>query len=533
MVRFDRTLATLSTRGIRMALIAADRARERPDEVALRDDRVALGWAEVDDALNRVVNGLHSTDLGAARRVAVYAENAGEVVLAHLGALLAGASSVPVNFHLTADEAAYILRDSQTAVLFVGPENLERGMDAARQAGVGTVIAWRSPGAGDAGAQVWENWLAAASADEPPTDVAPLPNLMYTSGTTGVPKGVDLAPSMFAGGATVVEHIGALEQNRFAQFGTHLVVGPMYHTGPLSGMRILAAGTPVVVLGRFQPEHVLQVMEMYRCETTVMVPTHFKRMLELSAEVKARYDISSMQLIAHTGAACPIDVKHQMILWFGPIFNDAYGATEVGTICNIGSQEWLEHPGSVGRVIPPFTRAVVVGDDDQEVPAGTEGRLYFEDSTGRGIVYPNDPDKTAKSHLRPGVFTIGEIGYVDQDGFVYITDRFSDMIVAGGVNVYPAEAEAVLHDHPKVADVAVIGVPDADLGEAVKGLVVPLDPDDPPMPEELIALCRSKLAGYKCPRTIEVVSTVGRNAMGKINKKALRAPFWEGSRTIG
>lgn len=512
-----------------MALIAADRARERPDEVALRDDRVALGWADVNATLDRVANGLHALDLGPNRRVAVYAENAVEVVLAHLGALLAGASSVPVNFHLNADEAAYILRDSGTMVLFVGPENLERGLDAAKQAGVPVVIAWRSPGA----PLEWETWLAQASDAEPPTDIPPRPNLMYTSGTTGFPKGVDLPPSMFAGGNTITEHIAVLQQGRFAQMGTHLVVGPMYHTGPLSGMRTLAAGTPAVVMGRFDAEKVLQNIDAYKTESTVMVPTHFKRLLELPAEVKAKYDVSSMKLISHTGAACPIDVKRDMIEWFGPLFVDAYGATEVGTICSIASAEWLEHPGSVGRVIPPFTRAVVVDDNDNEVPAGTEGRLYFEDGTGRGIVYPNDPEKTAKAHLRPGVFTIGEIGYVDPDGYVYITDRFSDMIVAGGVNIYPAEAEAVLHEHPKVADVAVIGVPNADLGEEVKALVVPVDPNDPPTPDELMALVRSKLAGYKCPRTIDVVSTVGRNAMGKINKRALRAPYWEGKRSIG
>ena len=175
----------------------------------------------------------------------------------------------------------------------------------------------------------------------------------------------------------------------------------------------------------------------------------------------------------------------------------------------------------------------MVDEAGDEVPAGTEGRLYFEDSTGRGVVYATDPDKTAKAHLRPGVFTIGEIGYVDTDGYVYITDRFSDMIVAGGVNIYPAEAEAVIIAHPKVADVAVIGVPDADLGEAVKALVVPLDPADPPSADELIGLCRQHLAGYKCPRTVDIVSTVGRNAMGKVNKRALRAPYWEGGRTIG
>ena len=512
-----------------MALIARDRAQGRPDEVALRDDRVALGWAEVSATLDRVINALHATPLGAARRVAVYAENSVETVLAHLGGLLAGASTVPVNFHLTADEVAYILRDSQTAVLFVGPENLERGIEAAELAGVTMVVAWRSPGA----AVEWEAWLAAASADEPRTDVAPRPNLMYTSGTTGFPKAVELPPQMFAGGTTVVEHVEALAKGRFALLGTHLVVGPMYHTGPLSGMRLLAAGVPVVVLGRFDPERVLEAIATYRAETTVMVPTHFKRMLELPAEVRARYDVSSMQLLAHTGSACPIDVKHEMIQWFGPVFSDAYGSTEVGTICSISSQEWLEHPGSVGRCVPPFTRAVVVDEAGNEVPAGTEGRLYFEDSTGRGVVYATDPDKTAKAHLRPGVFTIGEIGYVDTDGYVYITDRFSDMIVAGGVNIYPAEAEAVIIAHPKVADVAVIGVPDADLGEAVKALVVPLDPADPPSPDELIGLCRQHLAGYKCPRTVDIVSTVGRNAMGKVNKRALRAPYWEGGRTIG
>jgi acyl-CoA synthetase (AMP-forming)/AMP-acid ligase II len=517
-----------------MALVAADRARERPTEVALRDDRVALTWGEVDAVLNRAVNALWACDLAPVRRIAVYAENSAETVFAHLGGLLAGVSTVPVNFHLNVDETAYILRDSRAAAVFVGPENLERGIEAAALAGISTVVAWRSgePPAG-AGWRSWDSWLAAASGDEPTVDVPPLPHMLYTSGTTGLPKGVDLPPTMFAGGATITEHVAALAKNRFAQLGTHLVVGPMYHTGPLSGMRILAAGTPVVVLGRFDPERVLEAIDTYRTESTVMVPTHFKRLLDLPDDVRSRYDVSSMQLIAHTGSACPIDVKRRMIEWFGPVLSDAYGATEVGTICSISSQEWLEHPGSVGRVIPPFTQAVVVDDADRELPPGTEGRLYFEDSTGRGIVYPNDPEKTARAHLRPGVFTIGEIGYVDADGYVYITDRFSDMIVGGGVNIYPAEAEAVIVAHPKVADVAVIGVPNDDLGEAVKALVVPQDPADPPTADELIALCRSQLAGYKCPRSVDIVTTIGRNAMGKVNKRALRAPYWEGGRTIG
>jgi acyl-CoA synthetase (AMP-forming)/AMP-acid ligase II len=519
-----------------MALVAADRARERPDEVALRDDRVALGWAEVNDILNRVSNGLHALDLGPAQRVAVYAENSVETVLAHLGGLLAGASTVPVNFHLTADETAYILRDSAAAIVFTGPENVERAVAAAAEAGVPMVVAWRSepPANPPEGLQAvaWDDWLAEASDTEPPTDVAPRPNLMYTSGTTGFPKGVDLPPTMFAGGRTVAEHVQALQKNRFATLGTHLVVGPMYHTGPLNGLRILAAGTPVAVVGKFDPEKVLASIEQYRTQSSVMVPTHFKRLLDLPDDVRSKYDVSSMQLIAHTGAACPIDVKYRMIQWFGPILVDAYGATEVGTTCQITSPEWLEHPGSVGRAIPPFS-ALVVDDDGEPVPAGTEGRIFFEDSTGRGVVYPNDPEKTAAAHLRPGVFTLGEIGYIDPDGYVYITDRSSDMVVSGGVNIYPAEAEKVLLEHPKVADVAVIGVPDRDMGEAVRALIVPQDPADPPTADELSALCRQHLAGYKCPRSYEIVSTIGRNAMGKVNKRALRTPYWEGSRTIG
>jgi acyl-CoA synthetase (AMP-forming)/AMP-acid ligase II len=509
-----------------MALVAVDRTTERPDEVALRDERVALRWGELNDLLNRTANALRALDLGPERRVAVYAENSAETVLAHLGGLLAGVSTVPVNFHLTAAEAEYIFRDSRAALVLVGPENAERGVEAARAAGVPMVVGWRC--APSVGLEQWEPWLAAASPAEPPTDVRPLPNLMYTSGTTGVPKGVDLPPTMFAGGATIAEHVEGLKANRFTRYGTYLVVGPLYHTGPLTGMRVLAAGVPIVVLGRFDAERTLAAIERYRAEATTMVPTHFQRLLDLPDEVKARYDVSSMRLVAHTGAPCPVEVKRRMIEWFGPVFLDAYGATEVGTICTITSEEWLAHPGSVGRCIPPFTRAIVVDDDGNELPPGTEGRLYFEDSTGRGIVYPGDPDKTARAHLRPGVFTIGEIGYVDAEGYVYLTDRFSDMVVSGGVNIYPAEAEAVIIEHPKVSDVAVIGVPDTDLGEAVHALVVPKDAADPPTPDEIVAFCRDRLTHYKCPRSAEIVTTVGRSAMGKINKRSLRAPYWEG-----
>ena len=219
-----------------------------------------------------------------------------------------------------------------------------------------------------------------------------------------------------------------------------------------------------MILGRFDAETTLAAIERHRIESAVMVPTHFVRLLALPAAVRNRYDASSMRLVAHTGAKCPDDAKRTMIDWWGPIFVDAYGATEVGTTCSITSEDWLTHPGSVGRPVPPF-EALVVDDDNRGVPPNTEGRLYFRDTTGRGVVYHNDPEKSRAAHLEPGVFTLGEIGYIDDDGFVYITDRFSDMVVSGGVNLYPAEAENVLIEHPGVADVACIGVPHREMGE--------------------------------------------------------------------
>lgn len=507
-----------------MTTFARALAEDRPEQIALQDGRARIGWAELDDRLNRVANALLSLDLGPDRRVAVFAENAVETALAHIGGLIAGTSTVPCNFHLTAGELAYILADSGATVLFVGPETAERGLQAAAEAGVGLVVGWRTPD--QEGTTDWDDWLAQASGGDPPSDLVPRPHLLYTSGTTGRPKGTDLPPTMFAGGATVAEHVELLKKNRFAEYGIHLVVGPMYHTGPLSGARILAAGIPSVILGRFDPEATLAAIDRYRIETSVMVPTHFIRLLSLPQEVRDRYDVSSLRLVTHTGARCPVEVKRAMIEWWGPVLLEAYGASEVGTTNSITSEEWLKHPGSVGRAIPPF-EATILDDDDRPVPAGVEGRLFFRDSTGRGIVYHNDQARSAAAHIAPGVFSLGEIGYMDEEGYVYITDRFSDMVVSGGVNIYPAESEQVLVEHPEVADVACIGVPNTEMGEELKALVVPQDPAHPPSEAELLEFCRSRLTHYKCPRSVDFVESVGRTTMSKVNKRALRARYWE------
>ncbi|MCB2059669.1 MAG: AMP-binding protein [Novosphingobium sp.] len=500
---------------------------ERRGDLALADERVAYSWAALDPLLNRTANALAAA-VDHHRRAAVFAPNSAENVIAYVAGMEAGVSTVPVSYHLTPGEVAYILKDSHASVLLVGPETAEAGIAAAAEAGVPLVVGWRcEPGEG---LVAWNAWLAAASDAEPPADAKPLPHLHYTSGTTGQPKATQTPPQYWPEAATVAELVELLRPKATPSPG--LAAGPLYHTGPLGQARNLFAGTALVVMEHFDAEKALALIEEHRIAGTVMVPTHFQRMLALPSEVRAKYDVSSMQRLAHTGAACPREVKQAMIDWFGPVLVEAYGGTEAGSTTFITSSEWLERPGSVGKALPPY-EIQIIGEDGTALGPGQEGRVYFHDTTGRGIIYEGDPEKTAAAHIAPGVFTLGEVGYVDEDGYLFITDRVSDMIVSGGVNIYPAEAEHILVRHPQVADVAVLGVPNPEMGEEVKALVVPADPANPPAPEELNAYCRMSLAGFKCPRSYDIVDDIGRTVMGKVNKKLLRQKYWPTERTIG
>jgi acyl-CoA synthetase (AMP-forming)/AMP-acid ligase II len=513
-----------------MSLAAAEKARTQPDEMALADEQGPITWAQLDRILNKATNALLAAGLTDGARIGVFAHNSAETVLAYLAGLHAGISSIPINFHLTADEVAYILRDAGAGLIVVGPETAAVGVEAAAKAGVPLVIGWRTD---HPGVTPWLEFVEGGADTEPPTDQAPRPYLHYTSGTTGRPKGAITPPTMFPAADNMVDFFQALrDQVALAAPGPGLAVGPLYHTGPLGSTRQLGGGKPLVTLKRFDAEAVLAAIERHQISSSLMVPTHFQRLLALPAEVRARYDVSSLRAVPHTGAACPRDVKRAMIDWFGPVLMEAYGGTESGTTNMISSEEWLAKPGSVGKTLPPF-ELLVIGEDGEPLPQGEVGQLYFHDTTGRGIIYHNDPEKTAAAHLRPGVFTLGEVGYVDEDGYVFITDRVSDMIVSGGVNIYPAETEQVLIRHPDVVDVAVIGAPNESMGEEVKALVMARDPAHPPSHEELDAFCRQHLAGFKCPRSYDVVADLGRNAMGKVNKRNLRRPYWPTDRTIG
>jgi acyl-CoA synthetase (AMP-forming)/AMP-acid ligase II len=494
----------------------------RDAEVALRDERDALTWEELDALLNRSTNALLSRSMGPHRRIAVFAENSITTVAAYLTGVLAGCSAVPINYHLRAEECAFILNDSDAALLFTGPESVEVALEAAALAGGIPVVAWGVDD--DPRVERWQEFVASGRDEEPPDDLPPRPYLHYTSGTTGFPKGTDTPPGVYPGSEapTIRTHVEALVAAVARDDGPWLTLGPMYHSGQVAAVKnTVLAGRPLVVRKRFDAEQVLATIDQYRIGGTLMVPTHFVRLLALPEDVRNRYDLSSMKRLSHVGAPCAVDVKRRIVDWWGPVVYEGYGATEQGVVSSITPHEWLAHPGSVGKVRDGL-ELHVIGEEGQELGPNQVGRLYFRDLSGFDVRFHNDAEETESVHLRPGVFTIGEVGYVDDDGYLYLTDRFSDMVISGGVNIYPAEAEQVMLELPGVADVACIGVPDDDLGEVLRALVVPSDPENLPSREDLVAQTHARLTRYKCPRTIEFVADLGRNPLGKLNKNDLR-----------
>ncbi|MBC7631336.1 MAG: AMP-binding protein [Flavobacterium sp.] len=502
------------------------RAQQDPDGSALVDDGTALTWAEVARQVDAIAGAMLDVAPGADDRIAVIGENLAPTLLAHAAGILAGVGTVAVSRQLTAREMADQLVDAAVVAVVTGPAALAVVTEAALSVGIDTIVVHGvdEPPASAIGWGVWSRGKHVIPGD---LDREARPLLVYTSGTTGRARGTQVrwAPSTIS---TAREYAEFLAGRSGFPPGPHLVVGPLQHNGPLTSVRHLLSGQPVVVLGKFDPERVLTLIQQHRVTSSVMVPTHFSRLLSLPSGVRAGHDVSSLVNVVHTGSACPADVKRAMIQWFGPVLIESYGGSEIGTVCRITSQEWLEHPGSVGRVVPPF-EAVVLDDDGHGLPPGEVGVLGFRTPPGREVKYHGDEEKTRQAYIAPGVATLGDVGLVTPDGFVYITDRISDMVLSGGVNLYPAESEQVLTQHPDVAEVAVIGVPDRDLGESLRALVVPAREVDI---DELAEFCRDRLARYKCPKTYELVATLPRNAMGKLDKRALRRPYWESDRTI-
>ncbi len=457
-------------------------------------------------------NALVELGLPRGTRLAVLGENSNETLLVYAAAVLAGVGAILVNNRLTTDEVQYLLDDGAAEAIWSSPETLPTATAAAGRRGL-LVLADAANTGG------WPSRVERASPIRPPGDLPATTDLIYTSGTTGRPKAVEF-PNQST--PTVDDRLQSMARHHMAGLGPHLVVGPLYHAGPHGAVGLLLTGSPVVVTGRFDPDFVLDAIARHRIATSVMVPTHLIRLLGLSEQRRQGADVSSLRMISVTGSACPTTVKQAMIDWFGPLLLETYGASESGIVTRITSDEWLAHRGSVGRAVPPF-HPLVLDEDGSPCPRGSDGVLYFVDDSGRGIRYHNDPEKTAAAHLVPGTFTLGDVGHVDEDGYVYITGRVTDMVISGGVNIYPAECERILADHPAVRDVALFGIPDDEMGERLVG-VVSLE-DARTTPDDLLAFCRESIAGYKVPRHLLVLPEVPRSPMGKVEKRSARDAY--------
>ncbi|MEU5911466.1 AMP-binding protein [Micromonospora sp. NPDC047527] len=492
-----------------------------PDAPALADEGGVLTWAQLGERVHRWRGLLADVGVTSGDAVALMLGNRREALEALLACLHAGVTAVPVNWHLTAPEVAYLLADADVRLLVVDPPRALVGAKAAAEAG--TV---RAMVTGDRAVHALppaEPLLAATDPHTSPSDQECGQLMIYTSGTTGRPKGV--LNGLFVTGAPFSRATRLLEYASgtlgVPADGRVLLVGPWYHSAQLFfALLPLLNGATLVVRERFDPADTLAAIDAERITECHLVPTQFVRLLRLDPAVRAAFSGTSLRRIWHGGGACPPDVKHRMIEWWGPVLVEYYAATEGGVVTLIDSPDWLAHPGSVGRAVPP-NQILVVDDDGRELDPHQQGRIYIR-RPGRGFRYHNAAEKTRAAHLAPGVFTYGEVGHLDDDGYLYLTGRAQNMIVSGGVNVYPAEIEQVLLRHPDVRDAVALGVPDDEYGERVAA-VVEWEPGVGQRSwSALDAHCRHHLAGFKVPRRWRSVDVVPREPTGKVRLDQLR-----------
>ncbi|OBA82884.1 acyl-CoA synthetase [Mycobacterium sp. 1164966.3] len=498
-----------SSAGQRPAIVVADGATTSYGELYARSRRVAAV--------------LHDAGLRRGDGVALVLPNRAEFLEITWGCQLSGLYYTAVNTHFTPEEVAYVIDDSDARAVLVDGS---MGEFAAHIRSVNTgvkvhlVVGPELPGW-----RRYEDALATAGDAPPLSDGS---EMLYSSGTTGRPKAVRRPLPTDGNGswAQAVLEMALTHKYGMSPSSVYLSPAPLYHAAGVNyTMAVNRVGAASIIMQKFDAESVLRLIETHRVTHAQFVPTMFVRMLKLPKAVRQSYDVSSLRCVIHAAAPCPVDVKRRMMEWFGPIIHEYYGGTEGFAGTTIGPDEWLAHPGSVGI---PMSPVHVVGDDGQELPVGQSGELYFEG--GPSFEYFKDPAKTASVYNERGWRTLGDMGFVDEDGYLYLTDRSTFMIVSGGVNIYPQEAENLLIIHPKLVDAAVFGVPNDEFGEEVKAVVQPVDGTlaGPDLEAELIAYCRKHLAGYKCPRTIEFDPELPRDPNGKLYKRRMRERYWEG-----
>ncbi|NWK96251.1 acyl-CoA synthetase [Sphingobium lactosutens] len=497
-------------------------ARAEPEKAAIimADTGEVVSYRQLECRSNQAAHLFRAAGLREGDAVALLLDNTPDFLGITWGAHRAGLYFVCISTRLAPSEIAYILNDSGARLLVAsgGLGGLLAEIDGDAPVHRFTLGEER-PG--------WRDWgkVIAAMPDSPIPDERAGIDMLYSSGTTGRPKGIK-PPLPDDGDITLPTPLGTVcAKLGFDRDTIYLSPAPLYHAAPLRWCReVQALGGTVVIMEKFDPEVALSLIERYRITHSQWVPTHFVRLLKLPQEVRDRHDCSSLKLAVHAAAPCPVPVKQAMIDWWGPILLEYYSGTEGAGITMISSPEWLSHPGSVGRSM--IGQARICDEDDNLLPPRTEGLVSFEG--GPPFSYHNDPEKTASVINRHGWATLGDVGWMDEDGYLYLTDRKSFMIISGGVNIYPQEIENVLVLHPRIADAAVVSVPDPEMGEQVVAVLQPEDMADATeaFAQELVDWLRSRLSGVKIPRLIEFMPDLPRHPTGKLYKRILRDRYW-------
>jgi len=483
-------------------------------------------YADLFSRALRASGGLRELGVGAGDRVALLMRNSIEFLEASIATVPLAANAVPINWHWRGEEIAHVLSDSGASVLIV---HADLWPEIAEHVPPGVAIVAVPPDGDGSRAQLppdalwWPTWLAESepfvgAADSPPTSI------IYTSGTTGRPKGVVREPasdSQREAGRALLGEVFALGPGERT-----VIPAPMYHTAPnVYALAAALAQMDMTIMPRFEAEHFLAIVAEHRVSVVQMVPTMFVRLLALPESERARYDTSSLRCVVHAAAPCPAHIKRAMIEWLGPIVAEYYGGTETGPVVYCTSEEWLAHPGTVGRPLAG-ARVRILDERGEELPAGASGDVYAWHDVWPDFTYHGDDEKRRAAE-RDGLISVGDVGYLDDDGYLYLNDRRNDMVISGGVNIYPAEVEACLLGIEAVRDCAVFGIPDDEFGEALAAHIE-LAPGASLTAAEVQAHARTSLAGYKVPRVVEFSPSLPREDSGKIFKRRLREPYWAG-----
>jgi long-chain acyl-CoA synthetase len=501
-------------------------AQQTPEKIAWRmaGSGHAVSYRELDEASNRLAHFFRSVGVGIGDRIALMLENHPRYFEICWAAQRAGIVYTAISSRLTAGEAAYIVDDCGAKV-FISSSALSS--QAAELLACTPKVQTRLMLDGTIEGYAAYEAAVAGRPTTPVTDPSAGGDMLYSSGTTGRPKGVFVPPE-----STDIAYVNSLLKVCLGPFQMgpqtlYLSPGPLYHAAPLRfAMAVMRLGGTVVLMEHFDAAEFLALVERHRITHTQVVPTMFVRMLKLPEAQRRAHDLSSLRIAIHAAAPCPVPVKQQMIDWWGPIVWEYYAGTEGMGMTLVNSADWLTHKGTVGRAVVGVLH--ICDDEGNELPPGEHGGVYFSD--GKAFEYHNDPQKTAAARNARGWTTLGDIGTMDAEGYLYLSDRKAHMIISGGVNIYPQEAENLLVTHPKVLDAAVFGVPNEEFGEEVKAVVQPRDMAQAgkALEHELIAFCREHLSHIKCPRSIDFQAELPRHPTGKLYKRLLRDRYWAG-----